>query len=82
MVWKCGAETVNKRSSEIYHADFTVPENENTKRLYLKDWVEVMSVNGFLSEQDYRMCCNIADKYGCSPDVIKEIMDETGINAV
>lgn len=62
-----------------YHAGFAVPEKENTKKIYLKDWVEVMADNGKLSDLEYRLCCDMATKYECSADDIKEIMDKIGI---
>lgn len=65
-----------------YHAHFAVPEKENTKKTYLKDWVEVMADNGELSNPEYQLCCDMATKYECSTDIIKEIMDEIGITLI
>ena len=65
-----------------YHADSTIPEKESTKRLYLKDWVELLSVGGLLSEGDYIKCVNMAVRYECSSDIIKDIMDELGVKKI
>ena len=72
----------NMLLADKLHAEFSVPEDNQTKRRYLKDWVELMAANGELSDQGYRKCCDMATKYNCSTDIIKEIMEETGVTLI
>ena len=57
-------------------ADFTIPEDDETKRRYLKDLVTMMMIDGNIAEEEITLCCKMAVCYGYSPDIIKEIVDE------
>ena len=57
-------------------ADFTIPEDDETKKRYLKDLVTMMMIDGNIAEEEITLCCKMAVCYGYSPDIIKEIVNE------
>ena len=70
----------NQDLDMILSGRFTVneiPKDDETKRRYLKDLVQMMAADGNISKEEFNICAKTAVKYGFSTDIIKEIMDET-----
>lgn len=54
--------------------EFTVPEDDETKLIYLKDMVYVMMVDGEIDDKELAWCKIVADQFGFRQEVIDALI--------